>query len=1024
MIFESGEYLDWQDLLSFELEDEDYISHIGTPHEGSIPHSGRFPYGSGEHAFQRGADFYNSYKRLENQGLTQREIAERLGVVNRFGKPDVVRLRTKMANAKAERRAELTNMAMRLKDEGHNTSEIGRIMGINESSVRSLLDPAKAARNDLNSKTAEILKDYVDKNRYVDISTGINHYLGVTDNRVKNAVALLEEEGYKKQMIQIDQLGTDHKTTITVLTPPDCDYNELSEHRYDIRFPLQDGKKVDETGDLMSLGVSEPVSIDSKRILIKYNEEGGIDKDGNIELRRGVDDISLNGNDYAQVRIAVDGTHYLKGMATYSDDIPQGYDIVFNTNKHLGTDPNKVFKSMETDKDGNIDKLNPFGSSYTTMDYVGSDGKVHQSAINVVRKEGEWATWDKNLASQFLSKQPLNLAQRQLGLSVKDKTQELDDILALTNPAVKQTLLLKYADKCDSLAVDLKAAPFARQQTHVILPFPDLKDNECYAPNYADGTRVALVRYPHGGTFEIPELTVRNIGSPAAKVIPNAPDAIGINARVAERLSGADFDGDTVVVIPLSEKVRVRSTPALEGLKGFDPKERYPYYEGMKVISEQTKQNEMGRVSNLITDMTIKGANANEIAAAVRHSMVVIDAEKHKLNYKQSEKDNHIADLKKKYQDDGEGHTGASTIISRASSEVDVPTRKDWYPSSTSIGPNGEKILTARTNDAYAKGTLKGIPLKDGTLVMPRTEKKTGNIYYTKDDPATGKKVRVYVNKEDFDGDIDTLKKERTVTVLTDKNDGRLYYLKTDSASGKKVRVYASEDDFTKLETKNRTQKSTRMAEEADAYRLTSGGSKELTKYPMENLYAEYANSMKGLANKARLEYTKTGNLERNPKAAKEYQDEVKSLNQKVKNIEAHAPIERQAQLLGNRLVAMKKEANPGMDKDELSKLKGRAITSARQHLTDGQGKPRLEITDREWEAIQSGAISHSKLRTILDYADIDDLKKRATPKATKTITPAMESLAKSMEASGYTTAQIADRLGISSSSVYNIVKA
>ena len=260
--------------------------------------------------------------------------------------------------------------------------------------------------------------------------------------------------------------------------------------------------------------------------------------------------------------------------------------------------------------------------------------------------------------------------------------------------------------------------------------------------------------------------------------------------------------------------------------------------------------------------------------------------------------------------------------------------------------------------------------------------------------------------------------------MLTDKKDGRLYYLKTDPSSGKKVRVYASEDDFTKMETKNRTQKSTRMAEETDAYRLTSGGNKENTKYPMELLYAEYANSMKGLGNQARLAYTKTGNLHRDPKAAKEYAAEVKSLNQKVKNIEAHAPIERQAQLLGNRIVSLKKEANPGMDKDEIGKLKGRAITSARDYLTGGNGKPKLDITDREWEAIQSGAISHARLRTILDHADIDDLKKRATPKATKTITPAMKSLAKSMEASGYTTAQIADRLGISSSSVYNIVKA
>ena len=48
----------------------------------------------------------------------------------------------------------------------------------------------------------------------------------------------------------------------------------------------------------------------------------------------------------------------------------------------------------------------------------------------------------------------------------------------------------------------------------------------------------------------------------------------------------------------------------------------------------------MGDVSNLITDMTIKGANNDELARAVRHSMVVIDSEKHNLDVKASARDN------------------------------------------------------------------------------------------------------------------------------------------------------------------------------------------------------------------------------------------------------------------------------------------------------------------------------------------------------------------------------------------------
>lgn len=66
-----------------------------------------------------------------------------------------------------------------------------------------------------------------------------------------------------------------------------------------------------------------------------------------------------------------------------------------------------------------------------------------------------------------------------------------------------------------------------------------------YAPNYKDGETVALIRYPHGGTFEIPILTVNNKQAEGKRVLGNTPaDAIGINSKVAGRLSGADFDGD------------------------------------------------------------------------------------------------------------------------------------------------------------------------------------------------------------------------------------------------------------------------------------------------------------------------------------------------------------------------------------------------------------------------------------------------------------------------------------------------
>ena len=70
-----------------------------------------------------------------------------------------------------------------------------------------------------------------------------------------------------------------------------------------------------------------------------------------------------------------------------------------------------------------------------------------------------------------------------------------------------------------------------------------------------NGERVVLIRHPHGGTFEIPELTVNNKNPDARKIVGTikSQDAIGIHHKVAEHLSGADFDGDTVLVIPKIE---------------------------------------------------------------------------------------------------------------------------------------------------------------------------------------------------------------------------------------------------------------------------------------------------------------------------------------------------------------------------------------------------------------------------------------------------------------------------------------
>lgn len=871
-------------------------------HYGIKRRSGRYPWGSGAKKSRNASDFLSTVDVLEKDGFNEKQIAEYFGLQTK-------QLRAYKSNAHNEVRAAKATMALRLKDKGYSNSEIGRRMGINESSVRSLLDPAISMRKNASTNTAEMLEKEIASKKYIDVGGGVENQIGVSRNTLDNAVEQLRAKGYTYHYLKVEQLGTGKFTSIKVLAAPDVTYKEVKDNQSKVTSP---GFYSEDLGQTV-VGIKPPSSISSKRILVNYGDQGGSDKDGVIELRRGVKDLDLGAARYAQVRVAVDGTHYLKGMAMYSDDIPKGYDVIFNTNKNSSTPKMDVFKKMKDDPE------NPFGATIRQKTYIGKDGKEYLSALNIVNEEGDWNTWKKTLSSQMLSKQSTALAKKQLKLAYDIKKEEFDEICSLKNPVIKKCLLDKFADNCDSSAVHLKAAGLPRQASKVILPFPEMKDSEIYAPSYRNGEKVVLIRYPHGGTFEIPELVVNNKSNKKAKgLIGNAQDAVGINPRVAERLSGADFDGDTVLVIPVG-KVKIKTSAPLKGLKNFDPKVAYPGYPGMPKPGEKgsgfDKQGKMGDISNLITDMTIKGAPADDIAAAVRHSMVVIDAEKHNLNWRQSYLDNGIANLKAKYQ--GASNAGASTLISRAKGDKRVPKRKDGY----------------------------------------------------KVDPETGRKI--------FTETGETYEK-----------------------NGKQV---------------VRLQKSSKMYETEDAYSLSSGTA-------MENTYADHANKLKALANSARKTSLTTKPIPYSPEAKVKYRQEVDSLNAKLNIALKNRPLERKAQLLANERVKLVRQNNPDMDKDDIKKLKNQALTQARLQ-TGASKKARLvDITDREWEAIQSGAISTNKLSQIIQNSDLDILKQRSMPRESRGISDAKRARAKMLESNGYTLAEIADSLGVSTSTISKVL--
>lgn len=900
------------------LEDEDYeesLTHYGTPR-----HSGRYPWGSGENPYQRTGYFRSGLAEMRGKGLTDKEIMQAMGLSS-------TEFRQMNSISKNAQRAENIATVQKMKAEGLSNVEIGKrlVPPRGESYVRSLLVENAASRTQLTQNTANFLKEQMKAKKYLDVGEAsereLSDILGyrVTAERRDTALAMLRQEGFDVIEIRVQQATNNRNfTTMKILAPEGTS-------KQDIYNDLESIKTVGDyetVSEMTSLGLKPPVSIDSKRIQVRYRDQGGLEKDGTIELRRGVDDISLGKSNYAQVRIAVDGTHYLKGMAVYSDNLPDGVDIVFNTNKTedvpmCGPKDNTVLKLMKKTPDGQIDAANPFGATIKRQtEYTGKDGETHQGTVNIVNEEGNWADYSKTLSAQVLSKQPISLIKRQLDQSYDEKKQEYDTIMSLTNPAVKKKLLDTFSEDCDSAAVNLKAAALPRQATQVILPLTTIKPTEVYAPQYRDGEEVVLIRFPHAGVFEIPRLIVNNRNKEGKSSIgASAKDAIGISSSVAEQLSGADFDGDTVLVIPVNDRVRIRSEKPLKELQGFDPKVEYKGYPGMKKINPDYKQKQMGVVSNLITDMTLQGAPNSEIARAVKYSMCIIDAEKHNLDYKRCYQDCNIDELKKTYQGGG----GVATLISRAKSEVRVPERKNFS-------------------------------------IDRDTNKETGERRFRE----TGRS-------------------------FTDRN-----------------------GNVTRAE-----EKSTRMFETNDARTLISDADT-----PTERAYANYANKLKALANQARKEYVSTPSIVVNKTAQKTYAEEVDSLKAKLNVALKNAPKERQAQIVANVVVKAKKQENPDITKGDEKRLRQQALSAARVRFGANRQNVRVNITDREWEAIQAGAVSNSLLLRILGNTDMDAVKQRAMPRGEQEITTAKQRRIRNMIAAGYTAADVADAVGVSVSTV------
>ena len=179
--------------------DKEVLEHYGMPRR-----SGRYPWGSGDEPYQHSRDFLGRVEEMRKSGFTytDSETGKRYTGDNAIAKSlgySSTDFRTVYAIAKDARRTDDVATAKRLKEkEGMNVSEIGRKMGINESSVRSLLNSDRESRMKQARDTADFLKERVDSSRHgmIDVGNGVEKELRISKEKLDQALFMLQAEGH------------------------------------------------------------------------------------------------------------------------------------------------------------------------------------------------------------------------------------------------------------------------------------------------------------------------------------------------------------------------------------------------------------------------------------------------------------------------------------------------------------------------------------------------------------------------------------------------------------------------------------------------------------------------------------------------------------------------------------------------------------------------------------------------------------------------------------------------------------
>lgn len=196
---------------------EDILMHYGMPRR-----SGRYPWGSGDDPYQHSGDFLSRVQELKKTGTSETDIAKNMGLTT-------TQLRTQISLAKDERRSLQVATAKGLREKGYSLNEIADKMGFsNDSSVRSLLNENSERRMNQAKATADIIRKEIKEKGMIDVGTGVERELGVSKEKLNQALYILELEGYPVYGGGVPQATNPGKqTNIKVICPPGTEHKDI-----------------------------------------------------------------------------------------------------------------------------------------------------------------------------------------------------------------------------------------------------------------------------------------------------------------------------------------------------------------------------------------------------------------------------------------------------------------------------------------------------------------------------------------------------------------------------------------------------------------------------------------------------------------------------------------------------------------------------------------------------------------------------------------------------------------------------